>query len=231
LISVYWAWPLPSRVESPELLDLGEGAPGDVAENLREMWRINRYLGGLRALTAHLYPRLENTPITLVDLGTGAGEIPLMIAKRKGAVRVLGLDHSHRNLLAIKHQPLPNLNFLQADAVNLPFAPNSVDYFISSLFLHHFTPGQIIPLLQSAFQRAKRGIIMSDIVRGWLPIIAFKLASPLFARNYLTRHDGVLSIRRAYTPAELLELALSAGLPNPRIYTHFPWRMTLVAEK
>ena len=72
---------------------------------------------------------------------------------------------------------------------------------------------------------------MSDLTRGWLPQIAFKLGQPIFARNFLTQHDGIASIRRAYTPDELLHLAQAAGLLNVRVYRHLGWRMTLVAEK
>jgi len=53
----------------------------------------------------------------------------------------------------------------------------------------------------------------------------------VLARHPLTRHDGALSIRRAYTPGELHALALAAGLPQPRVYSHWPWRMTLVVER
>jgi hypothetical protein len=54
---------------------------------------------------------------------------------------------------------------------------------------------------------------------------------PVFARHELTRRDGITSIRRAYTPDELLQIARDAGLHHARVYRHFPWRMTLVAEK
>ena len=72
---------------------------------------------------------------------------------------------------------------------------------------------------------------MSDLVRSYLPLVAFRLIQPVFAQHYLTRHDGALSIRRAYTPHELRSLAQAAGLETARVYQHFPWRMTLVAEK
>jgi hypothetical protein len=72
---------------------------------------------------------------------------------------------------------------------------------------------------------------MSDIVRGRLPQIAFKIGQPVFARSYLTQHDGMVSIQRAYTPDELLQLAQAAEISNARVYQHFPWRMTLVGEK
>lgn len=74
-------------------------------------------------------------------------------------------------------------------------------------------------------------MIMCDLVRGWLPLLAFRLVQPVFARHFLTRHDGALSIRRAYTPRELLDLAHAAGLPHARVHTHWPWRMTLVVER
>ncbi len=224
---------IPARVDTPELLDLGMGTEADVATNLREMWRINRYLGGLSALTSHLYPRLQHPNMTLADLGTGSGHIPHLLAawarQRQISLTILGLDVSHRNLGTV--QKNGHVNFILADAGQLPFAKNQIDYFISSLFLHHLQPEQLVHLLRSTFHLARRGIIMSDLVRGWLPMAAFKLIQPIFARNFLTRHDGMVSIRRAYTPAELKTLAHMAGLSHIQVYTHFPWRMTLVAEK
>jgi hypothetical protein len=102
---------------------------------------------------------------------------------------------------------------------------------MSSLFLHHLPPDQVKKLLAQAFRLAHKGIIMSDLTRGRLPMIAFRLGQPVFARNFLTRQDGMTSIRRAYTPAELLHLAQAAGLTNARVYRHPGWRMTLVVDK
>ena len=63
-----------------------------------------------------------------------------------------------------------------------------------------------------------------------LPGLAFRLVQPVLARHPFTRHDGQLSIRRAYTPPELRALAAAAGLEGARVYTHWPWRMTLVVD-
>ncbi len=234
------SWLIPTQVEQPELLDLGFGSPADVSANLAEMWRANRYLGGLRALTRHLYPRLlacQGSTIILSDLGTGSGQIPVMIARwacRHGlTMQIIGVDWSPRNLTVAHHhiRSLPGISLVQADASRLPFSPGSVDFVISSLFLHHFPPEDVVRLLQSVLNCARRGVIMTDLVRGWLPLAAFKLAQPVIARNFLTRSDGALSIRRAYTPVELRELAAAAGLPDPQVHTHWAWRMTLVADK
>ncbi len=230
---------LRARLNRPELLDLGFGSADDAAANLAEMWRINRYLGGFQALTRHLYPRLVTSPppIALLDLGTGSADVPVAIArwarKRRLRLRVFALDWAARNLAAAQGRVTgtPEVRLLRADAGRLPLLPESVDFVISSLFLHHFSPEQVVELLRASFALARRGIVMSDLVRGWLPYFAFRLVQPVFARHHLTRHDGALSILRAYLPSELYELAAAAGLPSPEVHTHWPWRMTLVADK
>jgi hypothetical protein len=228
---------VPQRIDEPELLDLGIGTPQEVQDCLADLWRINRFLGGVAGITRYLYPRLlaAKQPSVVVDTGTGAAQIASAIAAWacvKGLpVRVIGVDLSARNLVHaqrfIQHQP--NASLIQADANHLPFA--GVDYVISSLFLHHFPPEQVIELLKNTYQSARRGIVMSDLIRGWMPYYAFKLSQPVFARSYLTRHDGALSVRRAYTPDELRQLAQAACIPNPKVYVYFPWRMTLVVDK
>ncbi|MBZ0316054.1 MAG: methyltransferase domain-containing protein [Anaerolineae bacterium] len=236
-------WLVPSRIDQPELLDSGIGSQADVRQNLADLWRINVHLGGLSSLERNLYPRLRNSTHRLfcLDIGTGSAQIPLKIEQwvkqHNLQLEMLALDFSARNLrVAQEHltsAPLSQISLIQADAHVLPFAPNSVDYVISSLFLHHLNPEQVLAFLRSTFRIARRGLIMTDLTRGWLPLLAFKIIQPIFARNYLTRHDGAVSIRRAYTPAELLFLAKTADLPNASIsvYPSWPWRMTLVAEK
>jgi len=228
-----------TRIEQDELLDLGLGTQANVAANLAEMRRMNRWLGGLSALTTHLYPRLSVSPqpITLTDLGTGAADIPVTIARwtetRGLKAHFLALDWTARNLTVARRQSqdTPAVCVLRADANQLPFANNSVDFVISSLFLHHFSPEPVVCLLRSAFACARRSVIMTDLVRGWLPLLGFKAIQPIFARNFLTRHDGAVSIRRAYTPSELRQFAAAAGLKNVQVHVHTPWRMTLVADK
>ena len=231
-----------NRLDRAEMLDRGLGSPADVAENLAEMWQINRCLGGFRALTRHLYPRLARLAaaqdfVTLADLGTGSADMPRMIAlwarARGFRVRVFAVDRAARNLSIARGRAarIPEVTLLHAEAGCLPLPAQGVDFVVSSQFLHHLLPRPAVEMLRSAFTHARAGIVMSDLVRGWLPYFAFKSVQPVFARNALTRHDGALSIRRAYTPAELRQLAASAGLTSAAVYAHWPWRMTLVADK
>jgi ubiquinone/menaquinone biosynthesis C-methylase UbiE len=230
---------VPARKDQPELLDQNLGSPADVRSNLTEMWRLNRYFGGISALTRHLYPLLHQSlePIRVVDLGTGSGEMAALLvrwaAQQHLPIRIGALDRSGRNLSVARDNThtTPGIFLVQADACALPFADHQVDYFISSLFLHHLSPKQVVDVLSETYHRARHGIVMSDLIRGYLPLLAFRIVQPVFARNYLTYYDGLRSIRRAYTARELLSFAQVAGLEAAHVYCHFPWRMTLVAEK
>jgi SAM-dependent methyltransferase len=234
--SAFWN---PPRVDQPELLDQGAGTLDDVRANLNEMWQINQTFAGLRSLTGALIPDLlrKTQPVRIVDLGTGSGKLAQYLTEWAQQytleICVYPLDLSARHLSIAQEtiHAIPNIHPLQANVLELPFAPHSIDYFVSSLFLHHFHPDALITLLRETYRLARRGIIMNDLVRGFLPQIAFRLVQPILARHYLTRHDGLISIKRAYTPPELLALAHAAGLTQAHIVCHFPWRMTLIAEK
>jgi SAM-dependent methyltransferase len=227
------------RTDSPEWLDLGHGTPADVAANLAEMARLNRWLGGLRALTQHLYPRLLDAPpgSSILDLGAGGADGTCAVARwgraRGLAPRVVALDWSARNLAVARAGAAPSAGvaLLQADALQLPTGPRRMDFVVSTLLLHHFPPATVQALLASAWAATRRALIVSDLVRGRLPLLAFRLVQPVLARHPFTRHDGAVSIRRAYIPAELRSLARAAGLPNPRVHVHWPWRMTLVVDR
>ena len=230
---------VPIRKDEPELLDQGIGSASDVCANMKEMWRLNRYFGGISALTCHLYPMLQQCvePVRIVDVGTGSGEMGSLLVKwgkrNNQQIMIYGLDKSARNL-AVARENLTErrgLSFLQANALELPFPVKTIDFFISSLFLHHLAPEQVIEVLRETFHHARRGIVMSDLVRSRMAMLALGFIQPMFVKHYLTRHDGRLSIERAYTAPELVSLARAAGLQNAQVYSHFPWRMTLVAEK
>jgi SAM-dependent methyltransferase len=228
------------RHDEPELLDQGIGSLQDVQRNLADMWRINRYSGGLYALTRHLYPRLRqhrDHNITVADIGCGAANLGVHLVRwahqNRLALRVFAVDIAGRNLLIARQNTgqLDDVHLLQADAACLPFPPHRVDYVISCLLLHHLPPSIIVTFLRRCATLASSGLIMTDLVRSAMPMLAFRAIQPVLAKHYMTRHDGMLSIRRAYRPDELLRLAAEAGLMESQVHEHFPWRMTLVVDK
>lgn len=72
---------------------------------------------------------------------------------------------------------------------------------------------------------------MSDLIRGWLPLIGYKIIQPIFNLHPITRQDGETSILRGFTMPELNAMANAAGLTAARLHHHPMFRMTLVAER
>ena len=79
---------------------------------------------------------------------------------------------------------------------------------------------------------ARGGRILVGELERCLPgyIGARFLAATVWRANPVTRHDGPLSVRRAFTPDELLRLGHRAGLRGPRIHRHLFYRLVLCAE-
>src|SRR5438270_379812 len=95
----------PPRVYIEELLDLGEGTDKDVARNLADLRRINRFLGGRRVILEALAALVDKAglrELSLLDVGTGSADIPGAVAdwcRSRGIVaNITALDLSERNL-------------------------------------------------------------------------------------------------------------------------------------
>lgn len=76
----------------------------------------------------------------LVDLGTGPGILPILIAKRFPASRIIGIDLSERmiEIANKKGRGVGNAEFRVMDAGALQFGDNSLDMVISTGSLHHW---------------------------------------------------------------------------------------------
>jgi 2-polyprenyl-3-methyl-5-hydroxy-6-metoxy-1,4-benzoquinol methylase len=240
LIAMRDRWWLATRSDGEEWLDQGIGSPAAIDQSLADLSRINRWLGGMRGLTSHLYPRLRRWRadcLRVLDLGAGGCTIPEVIARWARAERILlhvfalDLRHVHLRWAQPRLRHCPEILLVQGDVFALPFAEGSVDVVISSLFLHHFTEAELIQLLPRWAGMARRSLVMTDLVRHPVPYWFMKAASPVFARSAMTRHDAAVSIQRAYVPEELQDIAVEAGFPQAHVFTHFPYRMTLVIDQ
>jgi ubiquinone/menaquinone biosynthesis C-methylase UbiE len=233
-------WRLPTRIDGEEWLDQGYGAPEAIDRSLADLRRINRWLGGMRGLAEYLYPRIREcraAPAHVLDLGAGGCTIPQILARwarREGIpVRIVALDLRHAHLQWARRSLLswPEITVVQGDALAPPVAEGGIDFVISSLFLHHFASDALIRLLPAWVRLARQSLVMTDLVRHPVPYWFMKAASPVFAHSVITRHDAAVSIRRAYRPQELRQIAQAAGFAQARVYACFPYRMTLVIDR
>ncbi len=230
--------PIPiSQQNRAELLDQKRGAAREVEKSLRDIARINRYLGGAKVVEKAIWPLLQGRKsATILDIGTGSADIPRFLvekAARRGVkLTIFAADLLERHLEVAKRdsQSFPTLFPLGADAFSLPIRDNGVDIVLASLFLHHFRVPQIETLFGEFARVSKLGFIANDTIRDAVPLAFFRLTAPIFAKSYLTRYDAVASIRRAYTAAEMRAIVDSSGI-TAKVSEHFPYRLSVVHRK
>lgn len=230
---------LERRADEPELMDGGRVEAAELDRALRFLVRCNGLLGGWSALRERLEawcPRWDrDEPVTFLDVGTGAADIPqrlLRWGRRKGfAVRVTAIDADARVLELARRRVVgePWLELLHADLRGFAAAGRRFRYVLGSLFLHHVPPAELAATLRLCDGLASDGLLFSDLRRS-LGAYAGVAALTLLGGR-VTRHDGPLSVRRAFRPEELEAAAAEAGLGYLRARPGPPLRLTLSGEK
>ena len=214
---------LTERVIVPEMLD---HAPPDVTRaSLRDLARINRYLGGYYVL-GQLFRSVANPDegFSVLDIGAASGDMGAAIRRRYPRAQVTSLDYKGDHLAQAAHPKLV------ADAFCLPFRPASFDFVFSSLFLHHFTNDQVVELFRSFRCLARRAVLAIDLERGPLAYHFLPRTRWLFGWHDITINDGQISVAAAFKKDELRALAVRAGLDAARVQVHRPWsRLSLAA--
>lgn len=208
---------LTSPPQGIELLDDPEADALEVEESLRNIARSNRWFGGRWAVRLGLARVLAQVPggsrLTLLDVGTGAGDLPLD-AVRWGAARglriaPLGLER-HRAAARIAQHA--GLDTMLGCAGALPVRSKSVDVVIVSQLVHHLSGQAVVDLAAELDRIARVGVVVADLRRSALALAAFWCGSRLLRFDRATRADGITSIRRGYRRTELAALLARAGI-------------------
>jgi SAM-dependent methyltransferase len=213
------------RLIKPELLD--HASPDEARPNLAELVRINRDFGGhstIRKALAKVVPNGEK--FTLLDIGAASGDTARLLRRLYPRASVVSLDNSLVNLEAAPPSKLI------ADAFALPFLPQSFDYVLCSLFLHHFSDEQVVGLLRNFYNVAQRALLVCDLERHVVSYYFLPLTKWFFGWQRITLHDGPTSVRAGFRSNELLDLSKKAGLREARVSVHRPaFRLSLIARK
>ena len=121
------------------------------------------------------------------------------------------------------------LDVVVLDRAALPLAAGAADVVHAGLTLHHLEPDAAVPALRE-MRRACRGrVVVNDLARTPLALGLVWLATRLLPVHPMSRHDGPLSVRRAYAPSELGDLFGAAGVTRATV-TRYPWLGRLIAE-
>ncbi len=177
---------------------------------LGQLPRVNRWLGGWRALRTELAAVVDQVGMDspVLDVGCGVGDLGERIQtwseQRGRPVQVVGIDLSLGLLRAAGgRHVIP----VRADGFRLPFPDGAFHLVTASLFLHHFTGSALTRLFGEMCRVARAAVVVNDLRRSRVAWLGWKLWSMLFTDDHIIRYDGAVSIRKGFLPDDLYRLA------------------------
>ena len=213
----------------PELLDL-PSTPLEVKQRLlADVERIGKLLLLHRLWTRRIGELIvearrtrRGKPVRVLDVGAGGGALLFRIEdwarRRRIPVELSGLDTDPAALAAARRRAGEEgrrVDFDRGDARRLDgLTDGSVDVAISTLMLHHLTPGETACALAELDRVSAVNFFAFDLRRTWVSVSAAWAFLRLGGFDAPTRHDGLISVRRGYSVAEIETLLGTAGVVN-----------------
>jgi len=219
----------PPRLRGTEILDDPDVDPALVVRSITDVMLANAVFGGRSSVIDELKLTLKALPrrATLLDVGTGLGDIPCQARKvaRKHGIELttVGLDSAIELTQACRGSLTLTVC---ADALRLPFADHSIDVVMCSQVLHHFAGEDALTLLREMNRVARVRVIVSDIHRSWIAAAGLWLASFPLRFHAVSRHDGVVSVMRGFTAEELRTTVTEAVGHEPIAHRRRGFRVT-----
>jgi len=172
-------------------------------------------------------------PLTLLDVGSGGGDIARALARwahRDGLeLRITGIDPDARALdwtaarmerWSAGHPEHCAPVFRQAASSDLVAAGEVFDVVVSNHLLHHLDPEEVCRLLRDSERLARRLVVHNDLVRSRAAYRLYSVGVLPLAPGSFLRTDGLRSLRRAYVPQELRELAGPGWAVEPGSFSY-----------
>jgi len=163
-------------------------------------------------------PRARGHRVRILDVGAGGGDLCRSLAarlRRDGlAAQITALDPDERAMRwAETHDDGAGARYRRERTGDLVAAGEQFDIVLSNHLLHHLGPDEVSALLTESERIVAPGglVVHHDIARSPTAYRLYAAGTAPFAGNLLAgsfiRTDGLLSIRRSYTVAELADIA------------------------
>jgi len=159
----------------------------------------------------------------VLDLGTGPGDIPFLLAQRSSIPSILGVDAAE-TMLALARPKAKSLGldarvtFARADVKALPFEDGSFDGVFSNTILHHI-PEPVVFLREAARVLQKGGVLLIRDLYRPADLAECKRLVALHAGGAPKDHQQLLlqSLCAALTLDEAVQVAKAAGIGHAKV--------------
>jgi hypothetical protein len=224
-----------ARSVEPELMEADDVTPDDLAACLKDLATVNSLTRARPPTLAWLARATGRSPcqgFTLLDVGFGQGDMLRAIhtwAESAGLPhRLTGVDLSPWSAPAAQAatDPAAGIEFLVGDVFD--YAPaEPADYVISSLVAHHMSDAQLVRFIRWMEETARRGWFINDLHRHPIAFYSFAAISTVAGWHRFVRHDGPVSVARAFRRRDWERLLAEAGVPAgaASIDWRFPFRI------
>ncbi|WP_432484539.1 class I SAM-dependent methyltransferase [Kineococcus esterisolvens] len=216
--------------EATELMDAPGCDPAALERTYARFRFVNAVVAGWQVTyRRHLRPVLpRDRPATVLDVGCGGGDLARALARwaRRDGYRlhVTGTDPDPRaHAWATGRPPVPGVEFVRARSGDLLAQGRRFDVVVSNHLLHHLDDEGFAALLDDSRSLARRRALHSDIARSRWAYALFSAGALPLSPGSFTRRDGLTSIRRSWSRAELH----AAAPPGWRVERPWPGRNLL----
>ena len=226
------------RYLTPELMDDPALDPDEHRRALGGLARLNRISSAGRSPWRGMADlvRGSNRPLSVLDVATGSGDVPIAFARRAKAegleLDLHGCDLSDVALSQASQRAREaglSMTCFQHDILAAS-PPETYDVVTCNLFAHHLDDDGVCLLLRNMAHAARRRVLLCDLRRDRIGLGLAWVFSRLLTRSNVVHVDAIKSVRAAWTPEEMRGLATRAGLDNASISCCFPRRMMLSWE-
>ena len=207
-------------------------------KNLGELDILNRYLGG-HSISMEGIMRLvvdHQKEYHIVDLGCGSGDVLKYIARwaksNQYLVKLTGVD---KNSDAIKYltancSEYPEINGVGSDYKDYLESDPRIDIVHCSLFCHHLNNHELSELFRYLRSYARVGFVINDLQRSSIAYYSVWFLTRLLNGTVLSRHDGPISVLRAFSRDELEKLLHQAGFNEISIQKRWAFRYLVIVN-
>lgn len=210
------------RSTQTEILD-GTVDTTELAKILHDLARLNGAMMGHWPVLRWLDRATKNLPVeqplTFLDIGCGYGDLLRAVRrwarKRRRTMKLIGIDLNPQ-VIGVAQNATDIADDIEYRAIDIfefkPAVP--IDFVANSLLTHHLSDEMIVRFLRWMEASARRGWVIYDLQRSWVPFYFIPVAGMLLRIHPVVVYDGRISVARSMTRDEWEMLIASAGISS-----------------